>query len=420
MVLRNIFNLNRPKRNHYNSNINLKEVNTNPNNKSYEKSFFKLNKASNNKINKNEINNNSININKKKLYNLIPKDNKHSIEPNDLTKNKNKNKINNESFLTNYKKANKNHNRILTSKESLMKTNTKTNTSCQESNKSNNTSVKNIRHKLSNSNLILNINNNINFNSNVSYRKIKNISNLFTDNLNDININLNNLYKKEGLERDKGKKYMKTTKNSKEKINNKKYQYNNIKKAKLESFCYFKLFEGNNIIKKYNPLKVCSLNPEYYGYYECYISIDFNSGCLNISPKITLDKIKLIPSNNKKIISIKLKDINSIILEKYTKDIMKIQNILLKYDIKTNNNFSINKILKKKEINEIKLEQNEKIKAALCNFFPFSFSIKNTNIKVDLIFINYELFNIWLNNMYSIAQNNNKFTKIRKSSFNKI
>ena len=133
-----------------------------------------------------------------------------------------------------------------------------------------------------------------------------------------------------------------------------------------------------------------------------------------------MDKIKLIPSNNKKIISIKLKDINSIILEKYTKDIMKIQNILLKYDIKTNNNFSINKILKKKEICEIKLEQNEKIKAALCIFFPFSFSIKNSNIKIDIIFINYELFNIWLNNMNSIVQNNIKFTKIRKSSFNKI
>ena len=170
-------------------------------------------------------------------------------------------------------------------------------------------------------------------------QKIKNISNLFTDNLNDININLNNLYKKEGLERDKGKKYMKTTKNSKEKINNKKYQYNNIKEAKLESFCYFKLFEGNNFIKKYNPLKVCSLNPEYYGYYECYISIDFNSGCLNMSSKIPLDKINSIFLNNKKIISIKLKDINSIKLEKYTKDIMKIQNILLKYDIKTNNSF---------------------------------------------------------------------------------
>ena len=427
LVLRNLFNLNRPKRKNYNSNINLKEFNTNQNNKSYEKSFLKLNKISNNKINKNKIKNNNININKKILFNLIQRKDKHTLVSNNLSKTNFKINIpNDESFLTSYKKGNKNHNRILTSKESLLKINSKTNaksniktnTSSQERNQSNNTSTKNIRHKLSNSNLILNINNNINFNSNVSYRKIKNISNLFTDNLNDININLNNLYKKEDLINDKEKKYIQTTKNTKEKINTKKYQYNNLKEGKIESFCYFKFIKGNNIIKKYNPLKVCSLNPEYYDYYECYISIDFNSGCLNISPKITLDKIKLIPSNNKKIISIKLKDINSIILEKYTKDIMKIQNILLKYDIKTNNNFSINKILKKKEICEIKLEQNEKIKAALCNFFPFSFSIKNSNIKIDIIFINYELFNIWLNNMNSIVQNNIKFTKIRKSSFN--
>ena len=188
----------------------------------------------------------------------------------------------------------------------------------------------------------------------------------------------------------------------------------------MESFCYFKLFNGNANIKKYNPLQVCSLNPEYYKYYECYISIDFNSGCLKISPKISLDKIKSISSNDKKNISIKLKDINSIILEKYSKDIIKIQDILSRYDMKTNNNFSIKKILNKKEISEIKLEQNEKIKASLCNFFPFSFSIKNSNIKIDLIFINYEQFNIWLKNMNSIVQNNIKFTKIRKLSFNKI
>ena len=426
LVLRNIFHINKPKRRTYNSNINLGEFNTNPNTKNTDKTFLKLNQKTINKVNqnKNKIKNNNININKKILYDLIPKKDNHSIKANNFFNKKLKisNIISDESSLTTYKKSNKNHNRILTSKESSMKANTniKTYTSSQERNKSNNTSMKNIRKKLNNSNLILNINNNINFNSNVSYRRIKNISNLITDNLNDININLNNLYKNdENKKITEGKKCLITSKNSKEKINKKNYELNNFKERKMESFCYFKFLEGNKAIKKYNPLKVCSTNPEYYDYYESYISIDFNSGCLNISPKISLDKIKSLPPNTKTI-SIKLKDINSIILEKYTKDIIKIQNIILKYNIKSNNNFSINRILNKKEMNEIKLEQNEKIKAALCNFFPFSFSVKNSNIKVDLIFINFEQFNIWLNNMNSIVQNNIKFTKIRKSSFSKI
>ena len=93
-----------------------------------------------------------------------------------------------------------------------------------------------------------------------------------------------------------------------------------------------------------------------------------------LSPKISLDKINFIPLNNNGIslinnktdnlfyIEIQLKEIKNIILEKYTQDIIKIQNILLKYDIKINNNFSINKILNKKEINDIKLERNQKIK----------------------------------------------------------
>ena len=114
-------------------------------------------------------------------------------------------------------------------------TNIKTYTSSQERNKSNNTSMKNIRKKLNNSNLILNINNNINFNSNVSYRRIKNISNLITDNLNDININLNNLYKNnENKKITEGKKCLKTSKNSKEKINKKNYDLNNFKERKME------------------------------------------------------------------------------------------------------------------------------------------------------------------------------------------
>ena len=435
LVLRNIFNLNGPKRKKYNSNANIREYMTNPNKKK-DSNTLKINKII--RIPKN-INQNKININNNKriLNNIIIKKDKFPIKLNNyfkktLTTYKN-NFTNDESFLTNYKKRNNNHNRILTFKKSLSKTNTKTNSSPQGNTKISNTSMKNIRNKISNSNLILNINNNINFDSNISYRRIKNISNLLTDNLNDININLNNIYQNEDKNDNKNnqfKRYTKTVTNSKEKLNDSKLQLKMFQQGKMESFCYFKFFLGNINIQKFNPLNVLSINPEYYNYYESYISLDFSSGCLRITPKISLEKIKFIPLNNKSIslintynnsfyIEIKLKDIKSTLLEKYTKDIISIQNILSKYDIKANNNFSINKIINKKEINEIKLEQNEKIKAALCNFFPLTICVKN-NIKIDLIFINFEQFNIWLKNMNSIVQNNVKFSKIEKSSINNI
>ena len=283
--------------------------------------------------------------------------------------------------------------------------------------------------------MILNINNNINFDSNISYKRCKNISNLLTDNFKDININLNNLYKLEEKNKNDNNKInskkesTKTSKNSKGKniLNYKLNSFNPEKIESVESFCYFKFLKINtNNLKKFNPLNVCSINPEYFEYYECYISIDFNSGCLKISPKITLDKIKYIPLNDKSIyimnsvnnsfyIEIKLNEITFIKLEKYAKDIIKVQNILLDYNKKEINNFNINKLINKKEIKEIKLEQNEKIKAALCNFFPFSLNIKN-KIRVDLVFINYEQFSIWLKNMNSIIHNNIKLSKSQRLS----
>ena len=419
LIFGNFIHFNKSKRKKYNSNSKLNEYNTN--HKNINLSFLKINTIPNEiKKNKNNI------INDKKYKNLL--------EINKILKYKfKKNKtdiISNESFLTDNKKRNQNYNRILAFKKLLPKKNKKSdiNISLENNVKSGETSMKNIRNKINNSNLILNINNNINFDSNVSSRRIKNISNLLTDNINNININLNNIYQQEKTYniRIKNKRESKITTNP----NNidLKYQLKAFKQGKMESFCYFKFFQtNNNKIKKYDPLNVLSVNPEYFDYYECYISIDFFSSCIKLSPKISLVKINYIPLNNNGIslinnktdnlfyIEIQLKEIKNIILEKYTQDIIKIQNILLKYDIKINNNFSINKILNKKEINDIKLERNQKIKAVLCNFFPFSFNVRS-NTKIELIFINYEQFNIWLNTLNSIVQNNIKLSKIGKSS----
>jgi hypothetical protein len=220
-----------------------------------------------------------------------------------------------------------------------------------------------------------------------------------------------------------------------------------FKQGEMESFCYYKIIDKNiiNNSNKFNPLNDCLINPEHLGYYECYISIDVVSGCIKISPKISIDKMTYLPKNefisivndkgNEFYMNIKLKEIFNIHVEKYMKNIIKIQNILLKYNnenksiynngnsnnnnnnIKVNKIFSINKIINKKEISEIKIEQNEKIKAALCNFFSFSFSFGNkssnlSSIKIDLVFINFEQFNIWLNTLDSIVKNNIKSNKI--------
>ena len=403
LVLRNIFNLNKPKKKKYNSNANLKEYISISNENKFDKIFLKTANNISQKRNKNKhINNN--NMNKK------------------IKQNKQNNTISDISRLTSYKKGNINNNKILALKKLFSRTNA--DKSPYEKINSNKSSSKNIRNRINNSNLILNINNNIKFDSNFSKKRIKNISNLLTDNLKDININLNNLYQTEGKNINiinKRQKPTKTTNNSKNKKSLMNNQIKTFKRRIIESFCYFKFIKINDNINKFNPLKVFSVNPDSFEYYECYISIDFTSGCLKISPKISIDKIKNIPLNNKNIsitncpfcIEIKLKNIISVDIEKYTKEIIKIQNILTKYKIKANNNFSIYTIINKKEIKEIKLEQNEKIKAVLCNFFPFSLSIKG-NVIIDIIFINFEQFNIWLKNMNSITRNNVIFSKIGK------
>ena len=121
-------------------------------------------------------------------------------------------------------------------------------------------------------------------------------------------------------------------------------------------------------------------------------------------------------------------------------NVLKVQNILLKYnDDKNNSNgnsyynnnmrankiFKINRIMNTKEIKEIKIEKNEKIKAALCNFFSFSFSLGNKNsslskTKIDLLFIDFDKFKIWLNTLNSIAKNNEKSAKINILSYKNI
>ena len=189
----------------------------------------------------------------------------------------------------------------------------------------------------------------------------------------------------------------------------------------MKSHCFYKIIDNTNYnFKKYNVLNDCSINPEYFGYNECFISIDVTNGSLKISPNISFNKIKNPPKDNEYIsiikdqenyfyMNIKLKEIFSVFIEKYMHNILKIQNILLKYNYENNTN----------------KDKNEKIKAALSNLFSFSFSLgnKNNNIgktKIDLIFNNFEKYNFWMNTLNSIAKNNVKSSKTNILSYKNL
>ena len=221
----------------------------------------------------------------------------------------------------------------------------------------------------------------------------------------------------------------------------------------MESFCYFKILDKDS--PKFNPLDSCTINPESLGYSEGYISLDVILGHFRIIPKSTMSKnfksnnkncflshnnslsmaeytlfnngnnvfrFEIDKNEKKNCIRIDLKNINQVKIGKQMQDIIKIHKIFLKYnsnsdyELGNNNNgrtkrkvLSINKLLYMKEVSEINMDQNEKIKAALCNFFAFTIIFGNYKInKVECIFINYDLFNIWNKCLEMIAENNNK------------
>ena len=210
------------------------------------------------------------------------------------------------------------------------------------------------------------------------------------------------------------------------------YIYNDI-----ESFCYYKFLDGESNF--FNPLNN-NINLNKLDYNEGFISIDTISNSLKIvsnnfssnnNKDIVLKSINsmdLIKSKNNSgfsklnNINIELKEITNIYLNKLMKNIIKIHDIFLKYnsnnkaDIFNNNEnglpkkkiSNINKILNIKEIMNIKdMEQSEKIKAGLCNFFSFIIEFENSK-KMEFILVNYNQFNTWFNYLKGIVNNNIK------------
>ena len=206
-------------------------------------------------------------------------------------------------------------------------------------------------------------------------------------------------------------------------------QNNFIKNNIDESFCFYRLLENDS--KLFNPLNN-ELNINKLGYCEGFISIDNCSDCIIIASKknnytinyentVKYQMDNNMNTNNENNIIIHLKDIKKVYLNNIMKNIIKIHNIFLKHNFYNNqgndNDISkkrfsnINKLLNIREIMYIKdMEQSEKIKAGLCNFFSFVLECNN-NQKIECILINFYQFNAWLEYLENTAQNNIKSKK---------
>ena len=111
---------------------------------------------------------------------------------------------------------------------------------------------------------------------------------------------------------------------------------------------------------------------------------------------------------NKSFICIELKDIVDVIITYEMKNIIRIFNAYNKYS-NGQENVNINRFIYSREINDIPMEHNERIKAVFCNFFMFYIILGKKSIsKIEFIFINFEQFNLWYNCLQYISKINNQ------------
>ena len=200
-----------------------------------------------------------------------------------------------------------------------------------------------------------------------------------------------------------------------------------------ESFCYFKIITNNDTVK-FDPLDNCSSAPENFGYIDGYISIDIEQHKFKIISKMSKNSNFLIEDllnkdisfsdsnlneeeneKNKSFICIELKDIVDVIITYEMKNIIRIFNAYNKYS-NGQENVNINRFIYSREINDIPMEHNERIKAAFCNFFMFYIILGKKSIsKIEFIFINFDQFNLWYNCLQYITKINNQSPTIISS-----
>ena len=209
--------------------------------------------------------------------------------------------------------------------------------------------------------------------------------------------------------------YMSYQINSNINLNNKQID------SAMKSFCYYKYIDTNS--KMFNPLDN-DMDLKNSEYNEGLISIDLSSNSIKIGQIHSSQNDSTYLTNSQDIlnfsnggldvINIELRNITNVYLDKLMENILKIRNIFLKYNSdkekeKTNKKASINinKLLNIREIMNIKdLTRGEKIKAGFCNFF--SLIIEYNCVKLEVILINFNQFNLWFNYLKDILCNNIK------------
>ena len=196
-------------------------------------------------------------------------------------------------------------------------------------------------------------------------------------------------------------------------VNNKNSNtdYNNsYKKINLfdESFCYYKIM--NKYERRFNPLNVTDKTPEFIGYNIGLISIDFTNKLLLLTDSKNDEKNFFNYKN--KTLKIEFKQLSNILIQHFMKGIIKIYTFYLRYNQKCekepNRNIrSLNKFIHLKELNEIDMDDNQKIRSALCKYFSFTILLSEEK-NLEIIFINFDEFKFWYNGISLIVKNNKK------------
>ncbi len=178
-----------------------------------------------------------------------------------------------------------------------------------------------------------------------------------------------------------------------------------------QSFCFFKFINKNT--KKFNPLNNFDISPEILGYIKGFISIDFSNKFLSFIP-INNEIIKNYSNKEKrKKFNIRFDKISNIYIENIMKDIITIYINSLKFYKKCENdcfgieeNISLNKFIHLKELSNINMDDNLKIKSALCKYFSFSLLFKDKLL--EIIFMNFDEFKNWFNGLNLIVNDNKR------------
>ena len=123
----------------------------------------------------------------------------------------------------------------------------------------------------------------------------------------------------------------------------------------------------------------------------------------------------------KSFINVELTEVKDIQLSEQMKKILKIYGSFVKYS-SNQKNVNINKFISLREISDIPMDPNDKIKSVFCNFFMFTLILDKKSIpKIDFIFINYEEFNLWHNCFdYIIKTNEISKKEINQRFYNRI